>query len=157
MYTYKRGEGVEHPLFLFITERKFTFSVRFENFPYTIKDIGELRSIGVDCDNGNNPPHDYRVGQTICAIINEYLLQNPHEIITYVCEDNDNRAKVRQQTFVRWGDQYNSERHKMITQDINTPNGTYYTSLIFDPVVYNQEDLIAKYRDELTKMEEHKY
>lgn len=157
MYTYRKKEDVDHPLFLFETDNDLTFVVRMDNFPYNFADIEQIRSIVIYCDELVKPPYDCKVGPTVCAIIEHYLSENQAEVLFYVCDDLDKRGSIRQRKFDMWYCKHENGLYTTLLQRIISLDGSQiFTCLIFDPKNYNKNALSKLYIKELTVLEDNK-
>lgn len=51
---------------------------------------------------GKTIQYDPNVGNTVAEILNRFFKKNPNAIISYICEDSDNKAYKRQISFKSW-------------------------------------------------------
>ena len=94
---------------------------------------------------------------TVCSIIDKYLSSNPNELLSYVCDDLDNRGASRQRKFSCWHSKYGNNGYTITPQTISSPDGTIiYTCLLFSPNFFNEQQLIAKFTQEIAILENHK-
>ncbi len=146
MYKYKKLEGVDYPLFLFKTITGSEYRISFANYD-VINNI-QIHSIAVDCVNPK--VKDLKTGETINAVISDYLSENPYTILTYVCDSQDNRARHRQRKFIGWYEIYAKES-KFVLKAFEIPipdyHMTYYTALIFNNETYSSDFIDGFYRD----------
>ena len=156
IYEYHQGEGTGYPLFLFQSDYGYEFGVRMEQFPIDFPDVSIIRTISVFCEPQKPPPLDIRVGITVCHIIETYLLDNADEVMTYVCDNLDGKGHVRQDKFKRWYNCYGNGQLLALPHIISTPNDEIHTCLIFHPSVYDENRIMASYKDEIDSMENHK-
>lgn len=157
MYNYKQGEGVDYPLFLFTSKLGFAFNVSFQVFPYNFIEIETIRSISVGCEDNSKPPLDTEVGETVCCIIEEYLTHNNNELLSYVCDDLDQKGLARQRKFNSWHNAYGKGKFVAAPHTITSQDGTeIYTCLIFDPLKYNEQAILESYEKEILELESHK-
>lgn len=128
-----------------------------DNFPYNFADIAQIRSIVIYCDELIKPPYDYKVGQTVCAIIEHYLSKNQAQVLFYVCDDLDKRGSIRQRKFDMWYSKHANVLYTTLQQRIiSLDSSQIFTCLIFDPKVYNKSALSKLYIKELTMLENNK-
>lgn len=152
IYEYHQGEGVDHPLFLFSSSTGLEYGVRFDHFPFDFPNVDILRTISVFCNTENLPPNDFRVGITICDIIENYVINNPHEVVTYVCDNLDGKGRIRQDKFKRWYTSYSNGHLLAFPHLISTPSDEIHTCIIFHPNVYDEDTMVASYKNEIESM-----
>jgi aromatic ring-opening dioxygenase catalytic subunit (LigB family) len=158
MYDYKTEESEYGSLFLFRTDHNYDYSIEILISPHGISDSIPIFEVSIDCLNSRSPRQDTKVGQTICSVINRYLIKSPKNILIYVCESNDQKAHLRDRKFSNWYSTYNSfEKHQLykfkydiVTTDMEL---SYYTSAAFDNTVYPNnyvEDIFTNYTTQLS-------
>lgn len=157
MYNYKQGEGVDYPLFLFTSKFGHVFNVSFQEFPYDFIEIETIRSISVGCEDNSKPPLDPEVGETVCCIIEEYLSHNNEELLSYVCDNLDQKGSARQRKFNSWhiahgNGKFVAAPHTIISKD----DTEIYTCLIFDPLKHDEQTILESYEKEILTLESHK-
>ncbi len=101
MYKYRKREGND-PLFTFETIHELTFYVAFrymgaENFP-----LENLYSLDFGETERNKSPIDQEISITILKIITDFVSENNHIILHYICDSMDNKQDFRDRLFSRW-------------------------------------------------------
>lgn len=77
---------------------------------------GYIKEFGFDTISANHtsevPARDVRIKYTILAILKEYIDNNIHSSIIYVCDYSDGRQQKRSKLFNRWFDDAENSEYK---------------------------------------------
>jgi len=150
MYNYKLIEGINYPLFSFKTNFNHIYQVSFNAPTLVSKDI-TVYYISVDCLDPGDKVKDILVGETVHCIISDFISENSHCIFSYVCEDQDGKELLRQRKFNGWYLLHCDKHHILKNYDVYVEeyDTTYYTSIIFDSVIYSDEFIEEIYNTEI--------
>jgi hypothetical protein len=114
------------------------------------KQIDNVFQLIIDKANQEVEPYDSKVSKTIGNIIDNFF-KNKENCLIYICSEESDEAKLRQQVFDRW---YKKSSYKNVIVKIdniikiNTGNGeihNLYTSFLFHQENANYEILIEIY------------
>ncbi len=100
----------------FRTDKKITYGVVFTSqddlfSPYThLSHLFFDFTIAVrDLAGHQFPPKDFRTGDTIAWIVEQFFTSMPDAALSYTCDDLDQKEHKRFLQFTRWFDHYNSD------------------------------------------------
>ncbi|MCP4521815.1 MAG: hypothetical protein GY827_09035 [Cytophagales bacterium] len=170
MYEYHKIEGDESlPSFLFKTDNKYQYLIRFEEFYFPL-DFGLGESVVVvEFDyadqNGNsrydkscvkNIP-DNKIAPTIAKILEEVCLNYPNYILFFQCDNTENEGAIRQRLFQYWFNVYNClPNYKKYNREIRYENTYCYTSLIYNSHLFPEVNLLSSVYKEIENIEQSK-
>ncbi|GAA3655614.1 DUF6169 family protein [Flavivirga jejuensis] len=145
MYKYSTIEGEDHPLFIFETDNNYRVSLSFHPIKNRLKSFKSISSIyNIDIDsirNGVNSTRvkDIKIGATICHILTNFIKANPESLITYLCDDADQRHYSRFKKFKGWAENCDSGDYQVLHFELSKPekNKEYLTGIIFDSKFYS--------------------
>lgn len=156
MYEYIVKEGSLDPLFYFKTSLGYTIEIELLHYPTGLEILGPCYSISVQCLETDNPKKDPKVGKTVCGILYDYLKKNESDILIYVCDSEDNRAAYRQRKFTGWHKLHSNGDYALRKFKVDVGDIIYYSALVFNPVIHEEESLVDHYENELAAIQEHK-
>lgn len=145
MYEYKLIEGAGHPLFIFNTDNNYQVSLSFYPVNGKLKSFKSINSIyNIDIDSfcsgiSNNRIKDVKVGSTICYILDVFIRQKPESLITYLCDDSDNKHYFRFKKFKGWAQNYKSQNIGSLNFEFSKSGNRkkYLTGIVFDSNFYS--------------------
>ncbi|MFD0990751.1 hypothetical protein ACFQ1R_11635 [Mariniflexile jejuense] len=145
MYKYSLIEDAGHPLFIFNTDYNYSVSLSFTNISHKLKSFESIQHIYIiDIDSftegiTTKRVKDLKIGITISKIINDFINQNPEFLITFLCDDADNKHYLRFKKFKGWAANYGSGNIEVLSFEYPKPNRnkTYLTGVIFNPKFYS--------------------
>ena len=106
----------------------------------------------------DNPPKDYKVGNTVVHLLESVLIENEHHIITFVCDFSDLKHTKRKNTFTRW---FKNSKIKsdfqlaFIEKEIDDSGLVYIFGIIYSKNIYNDsiindiDNTISNVRNEI--------
>lgn len=136
----------------FITEANCEYEIYFSNVDYFdgFPEINSfVYSFGFYTSERNFLGLDKRVSDTIISVVYDFM-QNKENIITFTCDNKDNKALARKKLFQKWFDEYNNNDFEKIDFDIFD----IFSSIIFHKN-YSQKNIlhtaITQFIAEVTK------
>ena len=101
MYEYFKKEGSD-PLFIFETKGGLTYYVTFRKMgteSYPLDNLYSLDFFEIENKKGKN---DTNISSTILNIITDFISDNNHIVLHYICESIDLKHTFRRRLFSRW-------------------------------------------------------
>lgn len=81
-------------------------------------------------ENNRPSPNDWKVRQTVFAIIEEFFASNP-DILLYQCETGDSRQPIRDRLFLHWFKEYEHHADYVVrVSEIIAEGISNYTAII---------------------------
>ena len=147
MYKYSLIEDAGHPLFIFNTDHNYQVSISFYPVDGKLKSFSSLGTIyNIDIDSyckgvDSTRVKDLKIGDTVCSIVDAFINQNPESLLTYLCDDSDDKHYSRYRKFKGWASNYKSENIESLNFAFSKPkNGkNYLTGVVFDSNFYSAE------------------
>ncbi|TBW27176.1 DUF6169 family protein [Gramella sp. KN1008] len=137
MYDYIIEEGSD-PLFLFETDGGLTYYVAFRKMgteSYPLDNLYSLDFNEIDNKKGRN---DAKISSTILTIITDFLDENNHIVLHYICDSLDLKHPFRRRLFSRWFSLKNPPN--WIKYDISLEGSEDYTlTFLYDTTIYNSD------------------
>ena len=119
-YSYTRTSSQFATIFEFTTDSGLVYGVYFVGGEKYLANNpnyrGFIKEFGFDIISANHssdvPTRDVKVKYTILAILKEYVDNNIHSSIIYVCDYSDGRQQKRSGLFNRWFDEAENSEYK---------------------------------------------
>lgn len=128
--------------YVFLTDNGVWYKISFiKSNPY-IKPVeysDNIYSFSFDCDKDNGS-EDSKICNTIAKSLFEFM-QNPNNIIYFICDVNDNRQALRNRLFERWYRKHANNKIKKINTTFIDENSSID---FFMSMLYNVENPFAK-------------
>ena len=102
LYQIQISEGV----YTFVTDNKLAYACQFLDVTHMLSPIVGVYDIQVldfEFTTDGKQKHDPRVGATIKELMRDAFSDNKRAIL-FLCDNSDNRAKVRHKLFKQWAD-----------------------------------------------------
>lgn len=119
-YSYTHTSSQFATIFEFTTDSGLVYGVYFVGGEKYLRGNpnyrGYIKEFGFDTISANHtsevPTRDVRIKYTILAILKEYIDNNIHSSIIYVCDYSDGRQQKRSKLFNRWFDDAENSEYK---------------------------------------------
>lgn len=145
MYQYILEEGRD-PLFYFKTKYGLKYFVSFRRMNFDGDFFENLYSVDFGETNNQKFFRDPNVELTITAIINDYLLKNPHLILHYVCDNVDFKQDFRKELFDKWYRKTQKDVFSKVNFQYVIPGESvsYHLGFIFKNEYYEFQEVVEK-------------
>jgi len=144
-------EGEEY---LFRTDSDILYAVSFQAYDA----IPGMSAYWFDLSNRSHKasPNDYKVRETVIAIIEEFFYQNP-DILLYMCDTADEQQEMRARLFLRWFNGYEQQKKYTIRTAHLTDEGIdTYLALIIQRTHPQYKEIIDLFEREIAMFQENK-
>ena len=119
-YSYTHTSSQFATIFEFTTDSGLVYGVYFVGGEKYLggnpNSRGYIKEFGFDTisakHTSEDPTRDVRIKYTILAILKEYIDNNIHSSIIYVCDYSDGRQQKRSKLFNRWFDDAENSEYK---------------------------------------------
>lgn len=116
---YKIYKNTQKGYYTFTTDTNIRYCCSFvasngENSVYGLKLNGRVFNLNVFIEGEESTKRDAKTGATISYLMNKVINRNENSFVSYICDNKDEKAHIRQRCFRQWFTLHNIKKDKIM-------------------------------------------